>query len=248
MTRVRPRPAPALGHRPHAADAAQPARDGLHVRLPADAPACCSTRSTAMRGSRRWNRGRRGPLRAVYTPSIGISGWPPRATRTLVFGSPAPATGPAQARARHAAADARSTSAAWLIGAALTGCLAVVLLFAVAVPVFGVDVYAPKLPEAVVTLALGVRLPRRARCGRRLARQARPSRPCPVAQLTFLPLAFITGIFFPLDNAPDWVVADRPRLSALPHRERVRRLASCHRTPAAAGRARDLRGRSPSGA
>jgi ABC-2 type transport system permease protein len=27
-----------------------------------------------------------------------------------------------------------------------------------------------------------------------------------VAQLTFLPLAFISGIFYPLQGAPDWVV------------------------------------------
>ena len=28
----------------------------------------------------------------------------------------------------------------------------------------------------------------------------------PVAQLTFLPLSFISGIWYPLDGAPDWVV------------------------------------------
>ena len=28
----------------------------------------------------------------------------------------------------------------------------------------------------------------------------------PVAQLTFLPVSFISGIWFPLDGAPDWLV------------------------------------------
>ena len=28
----------------------------------------------------------------------------------------------------------------------------------------------------------------------------------PLAQLTFLPLSFISGIFFPLEGAPDWVI------------------------------------------
>jgi ABC-2 type transport system permease protein len=28
----------------------------------------------------------------------------------------------------------------------------------------------------------------------------------PVAQLTFLPLSFVSGIWFPLDNAPQWVL------------------------------------------
>jgi ABC-2 type transport system permease protein len=29
----------------------------------------------------------------------------------------------------------------------------------------------------------------------------------PVAQLTFLPLSFISGIFYPLDGAPGWLLA-----------------------------------------
>ena len=29
----------------------------------------------------------------------------------------------------------------------------------------------------------------------------------PVVQLTFLPLSFISGIWFPLDGAPDWLVS-----------------------------------------
>jgi ABC-2 type transport system permease protein len=29
----------------------------------------------------------------------------------------------------------------------------------------------------------------------------------PVAQLTFLPLSFVSGIWYPLDGAPGWVVA-----------------------------------------
>ena len=28
----------------------------------------------------------------------------------------------------------------------------------------------------------------------------------PVAQLTFLPVSFISGIWFPLDGAPDWLI------------------------------------------
>jgi ABC-2 type transport system permease protein len=80
-----------------------------------------------------------------------------------------------------------------------------VLLFVVAVPAFGVDIYVRMLPAAVVTLALG------AAClsalGLAVASLVRTAdQAIPVAQLTFLPLAFISGIFYPLEGAPDWVV------------------------------------------
>jgi ABC-2 type transport system permease protein len=93
----------------------------------------------------------------------------------------------------------------WLTGAALTGIASVVLLFAVAVPAFDVHVYARMLPAALVTLALGAAT--LAALGLAVASLVRTAdQAIPVAQLTFLPLAFISGIFYPLDGAPDWVV------------------------------------------
>jgi ABC-2 type transport system permease protein len=41
---------------------------------------------------------------------------------------------------------------AWLIGAALVGVAAILILFAVSVPAFGVHIYAHTLPAALVTL------------------------------------------------------------------------------------------------
>lgn len=93
----------------------------------------------------------------------------------------------------------------WLTGAALTGIASVVLLFAVAVPAFDVHVYARMLPAALVTLALGAAT--LAALGLAVASLVRTAdQAIPVAQLTFLPLSFISGIFYPLEGAPDWVV------------------------------------------
>jgi ABC-2 type transport system permease protein len=95
--------------------------------------------------------------------------------------------------------------AAWMAGAALTGAAAVVLLLAVAVPALGIDVYPRLLPAAVVTLALGATC--LAALGLAVTSLVRSAdQAMPVAQLTFLPISFISGIFYPLDGAPGWLV------------------------------------------
>jgi len=94
---------------------------------------------------------------------------------------------------------------AWLTGAALTGFLAVVLLFVVAVPAFGVHIYLNTLPAAIVTLVLGAAA--LSSVGLMVATLAKSAdQAMPIAQLTFLPISFISGIWFPLEGAPDWVV------------------------------------------
>ena len=92
----------------------------------------------------------------------------------------------------------------WLVGAALVGVTSVVLMFVVAVPAFGVQIYASQLPAAVVTLALGAAC--LAALGLAVASLVRNAdQAMPVAQLTFLPISFISGIWYPLDGAPGWV-------------------------------------------
>jgi ABC-2 type transport system permease protein len=74
------------------------------------------------------------------------------------------------------------------------------------VPAFGVHVYASTLPAAVVTLALGAAS--LSAIGLAVATLARNAdQAMPIAQLTFLPVSFISGIWFPLEGAPDWVVS-----------------------------------------
>jgi ABC-2 type transport system permease protein len=92
----------------------------------------------------------------------------------------------------------------WAAGAILTGLCSVALLFAVAVPAFGVDVHPRLLPAAIVTAVLGAAC--LAALGLALGSVVRTAEQAmPLAQLTFLPISFISGIWFPLDGAPAWV-------------------------------------------
>jgi ABC-2 type transport system permease protein len=91
------------------------------------------------------------------------------------------------------------------VGAALTGIAAVVVMFAVAIPALGVHIYPRLLPAAVVTLVLGAAT--LAALGMAVASLVRDSdQALPVAQLTFLPITFISGIWYPLGDAPSWLV------------------------------------------
>ena len=96
--------------------------------------------------------------------------------------------------------------ASWLTGAAALGIASVVLMFVVAVPAFGVDIYPENLPAAAVTLVLGAAsLAALGLAVSTLVRNA--DQAGPVAQLTLLPLSFISGVWWPLEGAPDWITA-----------------------------------------
>jgi ABC-2 type transport system permease protein len=144
------------------------------------------------------------PFAQFYTPSIGIFGLTLACYTTVIFGL-------AYARDRGLLKRVRGTPlplptylGSWLAGAVVTGLASVVLMFAVAVPVFGVDIYPRMLPAAIVTLLLGSAT--LSALGLMVASMVRSADQAgPVAQLTFLPLSFISGIWYPLDGAPDWV-------------------------------------------
>jgi ABC-2 type transport system permease protein len=93
----------------------------------------------------------------------------------------------------------------WVTGAMLTGIAAVVVLFTVSVPAFGVEVSARTLPAAALTLVLGSAC--LAALGVAVASLVKDADQAqPVAQLTFLPISFVSGIWFPLDGAPGWLL------------------------------------------
>jgi ABC-2 type transport system permease protein len=145
------------------------------------------------------------PFAQFYTPSIGIFGLASACYTGVVLGIASARDAGLLKRVRGTPLPMSIYLGAWLIGAALTGIAAVVLLFAVAVPALGVHVYARMLPAALVTLALGAAT--LAALGLAVASLVRTAdQAIPVAQLTFLPLSFISGIFYPLQGAPDWVV------------------------------------------
>jgi ABC-2 type transport system permease protein len=145
------------------------------------------------------------PFAQFYTQSIAIFSLTTACYTSVIVGVAAARDSGLLKRVRGTPLPMSIYLAAWLAGAALTGIVAVVLLFAVAVPAFGVHVYAATLPAAIVTLALGAAC--LAAVGLAVATLARDAdQAMPIAQLTFLPVSFISGIWFPLEGAPDWVV------------------------------------------
>jgi ABC-2 type transport system permease protein len=141
-----------------------------------------------------------------YTPSIGIFSLTTACYTTVILGIATARDSGLLKRVRGTPLPMSIYLGSWLAGAALTGIAAVVLLFVVAAPAFGVHVYASTLPAAIVTLVLG------AAClsavGLAVATLARTAEQAmPIAQLTFLPVSFISGIWFPLEGAPRWVTS-----------------------------------------
>ncbi len=94
--------------------------------------------------------------------------------------------------------------ASWVVAAGLTGILAVLLMLAVAVPALGLEVYVRMLPAALATIVVGAAS--MAALGVAVASLVKNADQAqPVAQLTFLPLTFVSGIWYPLSGAPDWL-------------------------------------------
>jgi ABC-2 type transport system permease protein len=140
-----------------------------------------------------------------FTPSIGVYA-------LAVSCYVAPIFGLATAREQGTLKRVRGTPlspwiyiTAWLVGTILTGLAATTLMFVVSVPVFGVHIYPHLLPAAIVTAVVGaVSL---CAIGLAVSTFVRRADTAPaIANLTLFPLLFLSGVFFPLEGAPDWVV------------------------------------------
>jgi ABC-2 type transport system permease protein len=141
-----------------------------------------------------------------YTPAIGVFGLTLACYSNVIFGLSTARDEGVLKRVRGTPLPMPVYLTAWLTGAALIGILSVVLMFAVAIPLFGVDLYPANLPAAVVTLALSSAC--LSAVGLAVATLVKNADQAgPVAQLTMLPVSFISGIFWPLNGAPDVVVA-----------------------------------------
>ena len=141
-----------------------------------------------------------------YTPSIGIFSLTTACYTSVILGIATARDSGLLKRVKGTPLPMSIYVGSWLTGAALTGILAVVLLFVVAVPAFGVHVYAATLPAAIVTLVLGAAS--LASVGLAVATLAKTAEQAqPIAQLTFLPVSFISGIWFPLEGAPHWLTS-----------------------------------------
>jgi ABC-2 type transport system permease protein len=145
------------------------------------------------------------PFAQFYTPSIGIFGLTMACYSSVIFGLTDARDRGLLKRVRGTPLPIPAYLASWLTAAVLTGIGSVVLMFAVAIPAFGVNIYPENLPAATVTLLLGSAT--LAALGLAVASLVRSAdQAMPVAQITFLPLSFISGIWFPLEGAPSWLV------------------------------------------
>jgi ABC-2 type transport system permease protein len=92
-----------------------------------------------------------------------------------------------------------------LVGASIiAGFMSVVLMFVVAIPAFGFHIYPKLLPAAIITLFVG------AASITAIALSVstlvdRPESAQPIAAITFFPLLFVSGVFYPLNTYPDWL-------------------------------------------
>jgi ABC-2 type transport system permease protein len=140
-----------------------------------------------------------------YTPAIGVFSLVAACYTTLILGISTARDNGLLKRVRGTPLPISIYLGSWMVSAAAVGIASIVVMFAISVPAFGVHIYAEALPAAIVTLLLG------AAClcalGVAVASLVKSAEQAmPVAQLTFLPISFVSGIWFPLDNAPSWVV------------------------------------------
>ena len=144
------------------------------------------------------------PFAQYYTPAIGVFSITTACYTSLLVGlATARETGLLK-RVRGTPLPVAVYLGSWSAGAMLAGLGSVLVLFLVAVPAFGVDVPLATLPAAIVTVALGAAS--LAALGLAAGSLVRTSEQAmPLAQLTFLPISFISGVWFPLDGAPSWV-------------------------------------------
>jgi ABC-2 type transport system permease protein len=141
-----------------------------------------------------------------YTPAIAVMSLVTACYTTIVMGLAAARDDGLLKRVRGTPLPMWMYLVAWVTAAAAVGIGSVVVLFAVAVPAFGLHIYADSLLPAIVTLLLGAGcLSALGVAVTTLVKSADQAQP--VVQLTFLPLSFISGIWFPLDDAPSWLVS-----------------------------------------
>ena len=141
-----------------------------------------------------------------YTPALAIFSLVTACYTTLILGVATARDQGLLKRVRGTPLPMGIYLGSWVTGAAATGIASIVLLFVVSVPAFGVEVPLDTLPTAVLTLLLGAAC--LAALGVAVASLVKSAdQAMPVAQLTFLPISFISGIWFPLDNAPGWLVS-----------------------------------------
>lgn len=150
------------------------------------------------------------------TPSIAIFALASSTYTAVIFGVATAREQGVFKRVRGTPLPMSVFLASWVAATLITGVGAVVLMFVVSVPAFGVEVRAELLPAAFVTLILGGAT--FTALGFAVASFVRRAETAPiVANLTLFPLLFVSGVFYSNEGAPEWLrrIADVFPLSHL---------------------------------
>jgi ABC-2 type transport system permease protein len=141
---------------------------------------------------------------AYFTPSIGIFGLITACYTATIFAI-------ATARDRGIIKRVMGTPlptplylGSWGLAAIITGLVSLTLLVVIGLLAFGVSIEPSLIPAAVVTALLG------ATClsslGLAVASFVRKAESAPmVANLTMFPVLFLSGVFFPINDAASWI-------------------------------------------
>jgi ABC-2 type transport system permease protein len=141
-----------------------------------------------------------------FTPSLAIFGLSFACYTSLVFSIPRAREQGILKRIRGTPLPPTTYLASLIAVALIGGVSSVTLMVAVGVAAFGVHLQADLLPAAIVTLVLGALC--LASLGIAVSSFVVRADTAPVvANLTLLPLTFISGVFAPMHGAPGWVTA-----------------------------------------
>jgi ABC-2 type transport system permease protein len=144
------------------------------------------------------------PFAQFFTPSIAIFAMTTATYTAVIFGVVTAREQGVLKRVRGTPLPMSVYLGSWLASAVLTGVISVVLMVALAVPVFDVHVYPELLPAAAVTLVLGGAAI--SAIGLAVSSLLRRADSAPiVANLTLFPLLFVSGIFYPIESEPEWL-------------------------------------------
>jgi ABC-2 type transport system permease protein len=139
-----------------------------------------------------------------FTPSLAIFGLSFGCYTSLVFSIPRAREQGILKRIRGTPLEPMTYLASLITVALIAGVSSVVLMVFVGAVAFGVHIQAGMVPAALVTLVLGALC--LASLGVAVSSFVVRADTAPVvANLTLLPLTFISGVFAPMHGAPDWI-------------------------------------------
>ena len=144
------------------------------------------------------------PLAQFTTPGVAVFGMVTATFTNLAINTAAARDSGVLKRVLSTPVPMSVHLAGRLCAAALVGVVSVVLMLAVGVVLFGVEIPWSDLPLILLLMVLGAAT--FSSLGLAVAALSPNARSAPaLANAFILPLAFISGIFFPLEGAPDWL-------------------------------------------